>query len=259
MTALCVVCLSGVVEGPSLVPEAWFVHSNEVHTPAPTMAFHTYDIEVTGLLKGGEMAQKHLDIPTCSPLAWVDITLDFDPLQSFGTLPRDCQLVVQDPTGRAVSIGGYDTSYPKVQVSTTWTTAWYSDGVTSPGSYHMSAGLEDTGLRSPGTWTVVVMNAWSAADSVSYQLTVRLKFAAGDSTCTPTGSPSARPVSPPVLLVREELPKRSMYSPVKVTIPEVSLAVTEMDGVKQVPRFTIATFQYTGIGVGEPVERLKAY
>jgi hypothetical protein len=201
-----VVTTSGVVSDPKLTHE-WF-GDNKDDAPVSRHANVTYmpfDVKLAATLRGADFASTSFNIPTCGHLRLVKATLNYDHLHCGPgeAIPSNIELTLQAPSGKAVSIGGSDSSVGKALITTEWPDTWNVD---MNGEYTALIDLTDAKIGGYGTWTMYVMNSFSSSGKVSYDLSTELLFyGSEDDSCAPTQTPTGAISTDLRPLIQDEL------------------------------------------------------
>lgn len=257
-----VVTSSGAVADPSPASDPWFRPDSD---DAPRSRHHnqTYSpvqVAIAASLRGAEAASTAFDVATCGHLRLVEATLRFNRLHcSTGeSMASYIELTIQGPSGRAVSVGGADSSVGKARITTEWPSSWNSD---ANGEYTATIDLTDAKVGGIGEWTLYVMNSYSPAGRVAYDLSARLLFYGGPrDSCAPTAAPtSLSHKSEPHAIPPDEL-LSDFHTAYEVPFSALGLGVTQTSSIGSSTgpllsqdRLVIACFPYEA-GVLESVK-----
>jgi hypothetical protein len=159
--------------------------------PSPSVLSST--INVVAKLAGSQVSNTSVVIPYCAELDDVLVHLHFQSGADGESWPFNLELTLVDPMGKGLAFGGVDSSVGKASVVTEWPDEWMTH---RNGSYAVQMSVKDAGLAGEGQWMVYVMNSYSVAGLVSYDLSVTLQFDSdswNNGSCAHLAAPSPRP------------------------------------------------------------------
>ena len=244
-----VITSSGVVTDPQPTTE-WFGadiddapasrHRNQTYTP--------FAIELKATLRGTEYSSTSFTIPTCGHLRLVEAKLIYDHLHCGPdeAMPSYIEVTLQEPGGRAVSIGGSDSSVGKAKITTEWPDDWNED---VNGEYDAMIDLTDAKIGGIGTWNMYIMNSFSGSGRVSYDFSATLLFyGSASDTCAPTAKPTSITTDDPYRIPQDELLSEYNTS-YEIPFHAVSLGVREI--IPTVPSPSQATTTNNGVNLAQ--------
>jgi hypothetical protein len=88
--------------------------------------------------------------------------------------PAALELTIVDPEGRAVAVGGADSSIGISAITTEWPNDWWKS--VDHGIFSATVNVAIAGLGGKGIWKIHLFNAWSRSTTVAYNLTYTLNF-----------------------------------------------------------------------------------
>ena len=115
-----VVTAPGTVSEPAPTDEWFAAHLRRFNPPPPPkiVSFTGAKVEIDTKLAGAEETSVSRYITSCTPLLFLDVDMVFRQGEGDSDAsPANLELTVVDPSGRAVSVGGADTSVSLAQVS----------------------------------------------------------------------------------------------------------------------------------------------
>ena len=244
-----VITSSGIVTDPQSTTE-WFGsdiddepssrHHNQTYTP--------FNVELKALLRGTEYTSTSFTIPSCGHLRLVKAKLIYNHLHCGPdeALPSYIEVTLQEPGGKAVSIGGSDSSVGKAKITTEWPDDWNDD---INGEYEAIIDLTDAKIGGIGTWNMYIMNSFSGSGRVSYDFSATLLFYGGASdTCAPTAKPTSIVTEDPYRIPQDEL-LSDYNTSYEIPFRDVSLGVREI--IPTVPSPSQLTTSSNGLNLAQ--------
>ena len=252
-----VITSSGLVTDPVYSNEWFGSDFGELPTlkRPQNQTYSYFDTSIRATLAGGEFESSSFHIPTCGQLRVVQAKLRYNNLNNKvgQSMAGYIEITLQGPSGKAVSIGGSDSSVGKAKMTTEWPNSW-NDG--SSGDYYATIDVSDAKIFGCGTWTIYAMNSYSVAGPVSYDFSATLQFYGGSyDSCAPTSAPTTGGSKGPHFFPKEpllssyDMAYEIPFSRVSLgarEIPDTNIPPTSKKGVNLVQdRFVLAAFPFS--------------
>ena len=124
------------------------------------------DLSITESLAGG-VAGSAVSFDGTGEVAGLDIVLDYT--SSAGSWPADLLVVITAPSGECIEFGGFSAAVSGGCTDLGGYTLWPADwAVDASGTYTASLDLSAAGLSGDGSWSVQLVNGYSAGGTVTY-------------------------------------------------------------------------------------------